>query len=88
MKETLPHFIVKLNEIPRKSSTSGKIIITTKVRKALEKHDFEKLKEYVPNSNLEYLKIKLLIIQTTFLIFYKQYPNCRIISRQFEIYIL
>ena len=56
MKETLPHFIVKLNEIPRKSSTSGKIIITTKVRKALEKHDFEKLKEYVPNSNLEYLK--------------------------------
>ena len=56
MKETLPHFIVKLNEIPRKSSTSGKIIITTKVRKALEKHDFEKLKEYVPNSTLEYLK--------------------------------
>ena len=44
MKETLPHFIVKLNEIPRKSSTSGKIIIATKVRKSLEKPDFEKLK--------------------------------------------
>ena len=87
MKETLPHFVVKLNEIPRKSSTSGKIIITTKVRKALEKHDFEKLKEYVPNSNLEYLKIKLLIIQT-FLLFYKQNPICCIVSRQFEIYIL
>ena len=63
MKETLPHFIVKLNEIPRKSSTSGKIIITTKVRKAIEKHDFEKLKEYVPNSTLEYLKANLASIR-------------------------
>lgn len=56
MKKILPYFGVKLSEIPRKFSINGEIISATKVRQALEKHDFEKLKKYVPNSTLEYLK--------------------------------
>ena len=56
MKKILSYFCVKLKEIHRKSSINGEIISANKVRKAFEKHDFEKLKEYVPNYTLEYLK--------------------------------
>jgi [citrate (pro-3S)-lyase] ligase len=55
MAENLPRFGIEFHVVPRKEVTGGVISAST-VRKLLDAKDFETLKQYVPQTTLDYLK--------------------------------
>ena len=55
MKQILPNYGIEIIEIPRKE-TDDCVISASKVRKALENDEFDKIEKMVPESTLEFLK--------------------------------
>ena len=55
MKQILPNYGIEIIEIPRKETDDG-VISASKVRKALENDEFDKIEKMVPESTLEFLK--------------------------------
>lgn len=55
MKQILPNYGIEIIEIPRKETDDG-VISASKVRKALENQEFDKIEKMVPESTLEFLK--------------------------------
>ncbi len=55
MREILPRYGVEFREIPRKTF-DGEPISASVVREALKRGDFDKIKELVPKTTLEYLR--------------------------------
>ena len=55
MKRILPRYGVEFREIPRKTF-GGDVISASSVREALKRGDFDKIKELVPETTLEYLR--------------------------------
>ena len=55
MREALPYCNVEFQEIPRKAVSVSDVISATKVRKAIEKNDWEMVKKYVPKTTFDYI---------------------------------
>ena len=55
MKEILPRYGVEFREIPRKTF-GDEVISASKVRAALKRGDFDKIKNFVPSTTLLYLR--------------------------------
>ena len=58
MRKILPEYAMTFCEIPRFKTENEEVINATKVRELLRQKDFEKLKEFVPDSTLKILKEK------------------------------